>query len=289
MKLLLPVLSLLAVAIEEVLGAAAGGSEPDKQLSRSEWIGVRAPPLTNIWDRVSGPMIALDQYRGRKVLLYSFEAGNFANAPDEEALYRELQALRNALASGQRDMRVIGFTRGVMFFGIGVIPPAIKDLTAFPIVNLNNRRDDLALLEPYDVLLHPPSAILIDENGVIRDVFSTNMTVEIFQKVARTPAWKQNVRERPQRRTDASQGGEEMVVVVAARGIAAGMLISRVDLAKNPIIARNLPEAPVLVAEANQLIGKKLRKAVRRGEPLSWNDVEMEERDHVSPNDKSVP
>jgi hypothetical protein len=68
----------------------------------SSWIGVQAPDLgPNGVDRINGPKIKLEDYLGKRILLYSFDTGNFVNGPSEEEQEAIFQLLyKTTLLSG---------------------------------------------------------------------------------------------------------------------------------------------------------------------------------------------
>src|SRR5580704_12709191 len=49
------------------------------------WVGVRAPELGQAGRDHSGKPVTLSSFRGKRVLLFSFDAGDFHRAPDEKA------------------------------------------------------------------------------------------------------------------------------------------------------------------------------------------------------------
>ena len=156
----------------------------------SEWIGVKAPEFSPpIQDRITGPQILLSNFRGKRILLYSFNAGDFVNVPNNEYLLAELRALERVRSTSARYLVVIGFTYGADFFLPGNnLGTDVKKLTCFPIVNLNNKRGDYDLPLPYN-LLHAPSSIVIDQNGIIIAIYPQPMTEAVFQQVASIKDW----------------------------------------------------------------------------------------------------
>ena len=60
--------------------------------------------------------VTLSSFRGKRVLLFSFDAGNFNRGPDEQALLANLRALDKAIKTVGRDkLAVVGFTQGMQF------------------------------------------------------------------------------------------------------------------------------------------------------------------------------
>ena len=95
------------------LGANAGGRAPEIVRYYDQWIGCKAPPIQ--FDQSDRIQYAEPNYNGKRVLLYSFDAGNFCDAPNMPALLKELTALQNARAAAAGTLYVIGYTRGLMW------------------------------------------------------------------------------------------------------------------------------------------------------------------------------
>lgn len=74
-----------------------------------------------------------------------------------------------------------------------------------------------------------------------------------------------------------AQGGERARVVVAATPLAAGSLAQAQSLATRSVPAAFRSERGVLVADYEQLIGRRLRVALPADEPILWTDLEDEE------------
>jgi hypothetical protein len=131
-------------------------------------------------------------YKGKQTLLYSFDAGNFVSSANLPRLTEELQSLHQVRTNLTNSLAVIGFTRGVQWtpgFGTTNVPKEIDELSRFLVINLNNKRGENALGEPYELLMSP-SGILIGTNGIICAVFLHPMTANDFKSIASIPAWE---------------------------------------------------------------------------------------------------
>ncbi len=156
----------------------------------ARWVGVAAPAIgPRVRDRLLGPVVQLKQFRSKKILLYSFDAGNFVYGADENAFPANLRTLDHALKDlGHASVAVVGITRGVMFFFPNAeISDEIRRLSRFPIVNCGAiaSRDSP---EPYRVLARP-GGIVIDRNGVIQSVFTEAMTEKQIRDALTAPDW----------------------------------------------------------------------------------------------------
>ncbi len=181
-------------------GAFGQERSQDDETYYKGWIGCKAPPIR--FDRSDRTNYALATYEGKKVLLYSFDAGNFAREPDFPRLTDELQSLQRIRTKATEPFFVIGYTRGVLWnpvLGLRHFPQKLDQASRFPIVNLNNKRDENALGEPYD-LLDSPGGILIGTNGIICGVYLHPPTERDFRAIASTPAWAGPPRKPPQKR-----------------------------------------------------------------------------------------
>ena len=91
--------------------------QKETQAYYAQWIGVKAPEFNiNVSDRNKGNPLRIQDYRDKRLLLYSFDAGNFVQLPDEAALVTQLGALNRIWNQPTNDSAIIGFTYGVMFF-----------------------------------------------------------------------------------------------------------------------------------------------------------------------------
>ncbi len=173
-------------------------AEPPKNIMDyyNQWIGCKAPKLIFIeCDRIK----YMDQSpKHKKILLYSFDSGDFVNEPKEEQLLAELFSLKKALSQASESILVIGFTYGAMFspcFEGATIPNNIERLTRFPIINLNSR-DNAPLEEPY-ALLKRCGAIVIDKNGVITNIIPHSLSEADFMQVINAPPWQGKIKPPP--------------------------------------------------------------------------------------------
>jgi hypothetical protein len=70
----------------------------------NQWIGCKAPNLGFIeCDRLE---YLEDSPKGKKILLYSFNSGDFVNGPNEETLLAELTSLKKALSQASETILV---------------------------------------------------------------------------------------------------------------------------------------------------------------------------------------
>ena len=156
----------------------------------SHWIGTPAPALpVTIRDRLTGPSISLADYGGHRIILCSFDAGDFVSAPKEGPLVSQLLAIDRVLRANDRtNVAVIGFTYGGMFFFPERAQPSqqIRDLTRFPVVNLTNIGRDLP--QPYRILCMP-SGLVIDRNGIIIAVYLEPLTETILNRAVQEQDW----------------------------------------------------------------------------------------------------
>lgn len=189
--------TLTALCLAVSLSSTHGELTNTEADSRAQWIGCKAPPLQ--FDSSDRSQYAEEGYKGKKVLLYSFDAGNFVDAPDMDKLQARLESLQRVRSESKHPFYIIGYTRGIMFSPCleGVeLPKEIDDSSHFPVVNLNNKRGGYRLGEPYN-LLEEPSGILIGTNGIICRIFGSEMDEEDFREADRTSAWEAPMKEPP--------------------------------------------------------------------------------------------
>ena len=80
----------------------------------ARWVGVRAAELGQAARDHDGKLVTLSSFRGKRVLLFSFDAGNFNREPDETAVLTNLRALDKARKTvGHDKVAVVGFTQGI--------------------------------------------------------------------------------------------------------------------------------------------------------------------------------
>ena len=198
MRRRIPVLAIVAVAVS----ALAQERDPSDEGYYKSWVGCKVPMIH--FDHSDRTNYAEATYKGKKVLLYSFDAGNFARAPDFSKLTDELESLRWVRTKLAEPFVVVGYTRGVVWnpvLGLDHIPKKLERASRFPIVNLNNKRDENALGEPFE-LLESPGGILIGTNGIICAVFLHSLSEADFRAIASTPAWTGPPHEPPRRTND---------------------------------------------------------------------------------------
>jgi len=171
-----------------------------KQFFYSRWIGVKAPEFDDhAKDRLQGPRIKLENYRGKRVLLYSYYTGNFVNGPPEEEYDKIYQRLfkaidiRNQIGSDKIEVIIMTMSPDLYF-----LPPAdqIKEedkefrrLKNVPIImNFSPK--------PYDFLISP-GAIVIDRNGIIQSMYPRPITEDEIKKAATDKDWDKPVKLAP--------------------------------------------------------------------------------------------
>ena len=193
-----PLLSTFAVAVIAVSALAQERSAEDA-VYYQKWVGCKPPPFSCDQSDRTNYMEAT--YKGKQTLLYSFDAGNFVNSANLPRLTEELQSLHQVRTNLTNPFAVIGFTRGVQWtpcFGTTNVPKEIDELSRFPVINLNNKRGENALGEPYELLMNP-GGILIGTNGIICAVFLHPMTSNDFKSIASIPAREEPPHEPPRR------------------------------------------------------------------------------------------
>ncbi len=195
-----PILITLTVLVGQV---APREVDPDKENQArindyyASWIGVRAPELDpEALDHHKKPVI-LSSFLGKRVLLFSFDAGNFNRGVDEKVLFANLRALDKARRTvGLDKLAVVGFSQGDVFVFPGPKPPGeLGELTDFPVISAvpTSRRK---FNEPYNLLLQP-GAILIDRKGVIRAFYDHPMSEPELLDAVKLGDWDKPVRPAP--------------------------------------------------------------------------------------------
>ena len=191
-----------AAEADEPKQAPAGSLEEIRQAQLKEyypkWVGVRAPALgTAGLDHDKKP-VNLPAFRGKRVLLFSFDAGNFNRGPDEKALLANLRALDKAIKTVGRDkLAVVGFTEGMQFIWPDAPKPdgELGKLSDFPMVS-SIATSLRKFNEPYNLLLEP-SGILIDSKGVLRAFYDHPMTEKELLEAVALGDWDKPVRPAP--------------------------------------------------------------------------------------------
>ena len=105
----------LPVETDDQKQARAGDPDEARRAQIKEyyprWVGVRAPELGQEGRDHDGKPVTLTSFRGKRVLLFSFNAGDFHRAPDEKAVLANLRALDKAVKTvGRENLAVVGFT-----------------------------------------------------------------------------------------------------------------------------------------------------------------------------------
>jgi hypothetical protein len=191
-------LIMLVVATVDICTFAQERSAEDAAYYK-KWVGSKAPPIK--FDQSDRTNYMAATLKGKQVLLYSFDAGNFVNSANMPRLMEELQSLQRVRTNLVNPFIVIGYSRGVLWGplrGERPIPKEIEEVSRFPIVNLNNKRHENALEEPYELLMHP-GGILVGTNGIVCSVFLDSMTPDDFKSIPSIPAWNGPAHKPPRR------------------------------------------------------------------------------------------
>ena len=142
--------------------------------------------------------MTLSSFRGKRVLLFSYDAGNFNRAPDQNAVLANLRALDKAIKTvGREKLAVVGFTQGMQFIWPRAPRPEgeLGRLSDFPIISAIPTAIR-KFNEPYNLMLEP-GAILIDSKGILRAFYDHPLTEqELLDAVALTD-WDKPVRPNP--------------------------------------------------------------------------------------------
>ena len=192
------------ITLTVLLGQAGPKAvEPDKDDRArikdyySSWVGVRAPEIGDHFrDRQNKP-VSLSSFRGKRVLLFSFDSGGYSRKADEKAVLATLRALDKARQTVGRDkLAVVGFTEGALFFTGEVKPDDdLGRLSGFPIltvVRVYSKKDN----EPYN-LLRKPGAVLIDSQGVLRAFYDHALSERELLDAMALGDWDKPVRPEP--------------------------------------------------------------------------------------------
>lgn len=239
----------------------------------SNWVGVPAPSLPRtVRDRLSGPPVSMADYRGRRLLLCSFDAGDFVNAAKEGPLVSQLLAIDKTLHAGDgTNIAVIGFTYGAIFFFPDRfhLSQQIRDLTSFPIVNLTNVGRDLP--QPYRILCMP-SGIAIDKNGIIVAVYLEPLTETILSKAIQEPDWSAPPRPVPLSKPPdmAKIIPHEMrtwTLYVFRQSLPAASIFRR-EYARRGIVYDETAIPSDSIDKLNEIEGKVLHVPVAEGDPI---------------------
>lgn len=271
------------VALMTVLSAHGGERAPEIIKYYDEWIGCHAPSIH--FDRSDRIEYAETSYKGKKTLLYSFDAGNFCDAPDLPVLIDELTSLQKARQSLPEPVCVVGYTRGIMIWApylmngeSNKIPDEIDEVSRFPIVNLNNKRDDGALGEPYELLKSGPGAIVVGTNGIICKIFTHPMNETDFREALAAPVWTGPMKEPPlDTSAEIWARTPKINVVVAKRDLEAGTILAFSNVTVNAMAESMLLAPFTQYFTYDNVTGKVLNTAVVSGQPFSA-DMFIDER-----------
>ncbi len=272
MKTELVIASCIALA-----GLAYGQREPEIVAYYQQWLGCKAPPIH--FDRSDRSDIAQPDYRGKRVLLYGLDSGNFADNPNMDQLLAELRELAEVQEQGKKPFHVICYTRGLVLAGRLAAPlgEEVSKLTEFPWVNLNNKHGDNALGEPYE-MLHSPGGILIDTNGVICRIYPDTMRKKDFEDAANAPAWSKVLATPPRQTADGLwEAIPKTAVLVAWRDLTAGqrLLPSPRTFAADMIPNARLPTNAIPREDFRNVLGATLTTNVPARQALTWDVLDM--------------
>ncbi len=172
----------------------------DERTYFKKWIGVPAPSIgPAARTGMNGPSITIEAFRGKRLLLFSFDAGNFVGGGRPlDQIADDLVAVNKVLAdAGAGRFAAVGFTEGTQFFfpedGLSEPMLALRHLPKFPLAPITNRH----FKEPYSMLLRP-GGIVIDRNGIIIAVYPRPMKPDEIAAVSGLPDWTGPAGQSPQ-------------------------------------------------------------------------------------------
>lgn len=192
---------LLSAFVRSPVSLAQSGNplSSDEAAYYAKWVGVSAPAIgSNAKVGLNGPPITIEEFRGKRLFLFSFGAGNFVGGGrPHEKIKADLEAVNGTLRNtGEAHVAAVGFTEGVCFFfpedNMSQELRTLRRVPTFPLVNITNRKFG----EPYS-LLRRPGGIVIDRNGVIVAVYSHEMSPPDIAGVADLPDWSGETRVAP--------------------------------------------------------------------------------------------
>lgn len=175
----------------ELRAQSARPFSKDERAYYKKWVGVPAPaigPTAQLG--MNGPRITIEEFRGKRLLLFSFDSGNFVGGGRPiEQVAEELNAVNKAVSDAGADrLAAVGFTEGTEFFfpedGLSEPMLALRRLPKFPLAPITNRH----FKEPYSMLLRP-GGIVIDRNGIIIAVYPRPMNPDEIAATSRLPDW----------------------------------------------------------------------------------------------------
>ena len=197
----MPVVTLL-VETDDPKKAPAADLEEARRAQIKEyypkWVGVRAPELDQAGRAHGGKIVTLASLRGKRVLLFSFDAGNFNRGADEKALLDNLRALDKAINTVGRDkLAMVGYTQGMEFVWPLAPRPGgeLGKLSDFPMVSAISSVQR-KFPEPYNLMLEP-GAILIDSQGILRAFYDHRLTERELLDAVALGDWDKAVRPAP--------------------------------------------------------------------------------------------
>ncbi len=246
----------------------------------SHWIGVKADEFSQLLtDRHDdGPELRLQDFQGKRLLLFAFDAGNFVDGPrDEKATLKQLADVHNLRQRHGANVAVIGFTYGPVFFMPGTEPPPeLKKVTGFPIVNVNKLRHG-PLQEPYNLLQRWPSLVAIDKQGIIIGIYSPPLTESNITQAFAIEDWAGNVRlppgQEPPERVRNWSRMNFWVVFAYTKDLSSGSKFQReFGRMKRVYLEEEVP--PDEVSGLKLLEGMTLRRNVKAGEAIRQSDFE---------------
>ena len=231
----------------------------------SLWHGVKAPG-TELLTSATGQQLFFPQFHGSRLMLCSFDSGNFCDSVDTDVIIDHLRPLHDAVRNNTGDLSVVGFTYGVMFSPpfIADLPASLASIATFPVVNMTK----LDLTEPYALLARMPSSILIDGEGIIVDIRLGPLKQETLDDILDIPAWGHSSRLAP---------GEPPLFIkeyshrkpfhyyVYAKALPPGHQLQDDDIGRTNVFSKTLLPEGRLLRKSNAS-GKTLRDAVQAGE-----------------------
>jgi hypothetical protein len=248
----------------------------------SQWVGVRAPefpsPLTDRRD--DGKMLRIRDFRGKRLLLFSFDAGDFVDGPrDEGALIEQLTALREIKEERlTTNVAVIGFTYGPAFFMPGVDNPSyVTNTVGLPVVNNNSLRRT-PLPEPYHLLQRWPSLVVIDKYGTIVRVCSPPLARSNTLEALSTKDWSAPLRSPPAagppEAVKSWSSRNFWVIFAYTKDLAGGTTFRReFGRMKRVYVADDVPGDEI--GSLKSVDGLMLRKGVKSGSAIRKSDFEQ--------------
>lgn len=171
----------------------------ETQAYYQKWVGVRAPQINFVGGAGQAVTpLKLEDHLGKRILLVSFDAGDFVNSGPPLSEVKQFVDHVNAVVDGADSKRfvAIGFTSGFLFVDVnGVVPEEFREArpeTRFPIVHLSRRPTN----DPYALLMRP-GGIVIDQNGIIVAVCLHQMSRDEIAAAVKIPDWTGDTRPSP--------------------------------------------------------------------------------------------